>query len=213
MQFFWGTLLADLQNHDAITALIASRPRASAVLSGVCMFIGLLVASFPEAHAEWMTWSRVLMDTMRAILPGNPDFPRFGSGLGLELITLSILLSPSILQKALASKYLLFFGRMSFAVYLLHGPLLRTTLVWMLYGVHTLPDHEDPALGLMVPTRLKFPGDLALIAWQLVWLPMLYGLANLWTVYVDPWCDRMTNKLVEYVKFEPSEKISVLPMS
>lgn len=210
MQFFWGTLLADLQNHDAVNALIGSRPRASAVFSGLFILIGLTFASFPEDHAEWMTWSRLLLNFMRPILPGNPDFPRFGSGLGLNFITLGILFSPSHLQRALSSKYLLFFGKMSFAVYLLHGSLLRTTLVWMLFGVHTLPDHEDAA-GIMAKTRLTFPGGLALIAWQIVWLPMLYGLAYLWTNHVDPWCDRLTNKLVDYVRLEASEKVPVLP--
>lgn len=214
MQFFWGTLLADLQNNDAVTALIASRTRTSAILSILFILIGLTFASFPEVHAEWVPWSRHLMDVMSNILPGAaPDYPRFGSGLGLECLTLGILLSPSVLQRALASKYLLFFGRVSFAVYLLHGPLLRTTLVWMMYGVHELPPHEDPATGALVPTPFTYPGHLTLLAWQVVWLPMVYGLAILWTNYVDPWCDRMTNKLVEHVWLEASEKVPVLPTS
>ncbi|KAJ4387433.1 hypothetical protein N0V93_008025 [Gnomoniopsis smithogilvyi] len=210
MQFFWGTLIADLQNSDTAAALVVSRPRTSAVLSGVLVFFGLTIASFPEGNAEWMTWSRVMLNMMRPILPAHPDFPRFSSGIGLEFITLGVLLSPT-LQRLLSNRYLLFLGRMSFAVYLLHGTLLKTTLVWMIYGVQTLPDHED-SNGNMVMTRLRYPGHISLIAWQIVWLPMLYGIASLWTTYVDPWCDRMTNKLVERITFDGSEKISTLPM-
>lgn len=212
MQFFWGTLLADLQHDDAATTLVASHPRASALLSGASVLVGLTFASFPEAHAEWMTWSRLLMAAMRPVLPGNPDYARFGSGIGLEFVTLGVFLSPGVLQRGLASRALLFFGRMSFAVYLLHGALLRTALVWMLYGVRARPEHED-ADGFMVPTRLAYPGDWALVAWQVVWLPMLYGLASLWTAHVDPWCDRVTNKLVDCVRLEASEKVPVLPTS
>lgn len=212
MQFFWGALLADVQNHDDITALIASRPRTSAILSGFFILGGLTLASFPEAHPEWMPWSQQLLTFMTAILPAEPDFARFGSGLGLELITVGIVLSPSLLQRALASRYLLFFGKMSFAVYLLHGPLLRTTLVWLLYGVHTLPDHKDEETGLMAMTRLTYPGDATLLAWLVPWLPMLYGVAHLWTAYVDLWCDRITNRLVERVGLDDSEKVPVLPV-
>lgn len=209
MQFFWGTLIADLQNSDTAAALVTRRPRTCATLSGFLVFFGLTIASFPEGSAEWMTWSRIMLNLMRPILPANPDFPRFSSGIGLELITLGIVLSPT-LQRLLSSRYLLFLGRMSFAVYLLHGPLLKTTLVWMIYGVQTLPDHDD-GNGNMVLTRLRYPGHMSLLAWQIVWLPMLYCIANLWMTYVDPWCERLTNKLVESVKLDGSEKASLLP--
>ncbi|KAG8162601.1 hypothetical protein KVR01_008366 [Diaporthe batatas] len=209
MQFFWGAFIADLQNHPSTTQFISDRARLSKILSAALVFAGLTFASFPEGHAEWMTWSRILLDFMRPILPENPDFPRFASGIGLELISLGVLLSPP-LQRLLSGRYLLFLGRMSFAVYLLHGPLMKTTLVWMLYGVQAPPDHENDK-GEMEITRLKFPGDLALILWQFIWLPMLYFIANLWTAHVDPWCERMTNRLVDYVTLDASEKPSVLP--
>lgn len=209
MQFFWGTLIADLQNSDTLAALLTRRPRPSAIASGILVFLGLTFASFPEGHPEWMTWSRLLRDLMAPMLPAFADYPRFASGIGLELATLGIVLSP-LLQRALSSRYLLFLGRMSFAVYLLHGPLLKTTLVWMLYGVRTLPDHADDK-GDMVMTRLQYPGNVSLVAWQIVWLPLLYGIAYLWMAYVDSWCERMTNKLVEYVKLDASEKGVLLP--
>lgn len=213
MQFFWGTLLADLQNSEAATDLIARRPIVSHFFSVLCIIVGLFLDSVPEAHAEWVPWSRQLQEVLAVILPGpQPDFARFGTGLGLEFLTLGILLSPGVLQRGLASKFLLFFGRMSFAVYLLHGPLLRTTLVWMLFGVHVPAPHEDPpGSGTMVPSTLTYPGDLTLLAWSVVWLPMVYGLATLWTNYVDAWCDLLANKLASYVKLGDYEKLSAMP--
>ncbi|POS78795.1 hypothetical protein DHEL01_v202814 [Diaporthe helianthi] len=209
MQFFWGTLIADLQNHESTAQFISDRPRLSNVLAATSIFIGLTFASFPEGHAEWMTWSRFLLDFMLPKLPHDPDFPRFASGIGLEFISLGILLSPA-LQRLLSGRYLLFLGRMSFAVYLLHGMLLKTTLVWMLYGVQVPPDHGNDQ-GEMEVTRLTYPGNLTLIMWQVVWLPMLYCIASLWMAYVDPWCERITNRLVEYVTLDSSEKPSLLP--
>lgn len=211
MQFFWGTLLADLQNSDTFEAFLTRRSRATAVAAGVFIFIGLFIASYPEGLAEWAPWSEFLLNFLRPILPEYADVPRFATGIGLELLTLGILLSPS-LQRALSGRYLLFLGRMSFAVYLLHGPLIKTTLCWMLYGFQTLPEHQDEN-GDMVITKLQYPGPWQLAAWQVVWLPMLYGIANLWMAYVDPWCERMTNKLVERVKLDASEKIPALPIS
>lgn len=205
MQFFWGVLLADLQNHEPTTALIARRPRASALLSGALVLLGLALASFPEAHEERAPWSRALARLLAPLAAGGADLPRLGTGLGLELVSAGIVLSPGVLQRALSGRHLLFLGRMSFAVYLLHGPLMRTTLAWMLYGVHAPPPAAAAA------ERLAYPGGLALIAWQVVWLPMLYGVASLWMAYVDPWCEKMTNGLVEYVKLEASEKMPVLP--
>lgn len=211
MQFFWGVLLADLQSHDVATGLIARRPMATAVVSAVLLSVGLLLSSYPETHAEWAGWSQTLTTAMTPLAPNPDDLPRLCSGLGLDLIAAGILLSPA-LQRLLSSRYLLFLGRMSFAVYLLHGPLMKTTLVWLLYGVQAPPDKENMQ-GQVVLTRLTYPGHLSLIAWQIVWLPMLYGIANLWMTYVDPWCERMTNRLVEGVKLEASEKPPVLPVS
>jgi peptidoglycan/LPS O-acetylase OafA/YrhL len=210
MQFFWGVLIADLQNHPSTAQFISNYPRLSKILSAALVSTGLTFASFPEGHAEWMTWSNTLLNLMRPILPENPDFPRFASGIGLELISLGVLVSPA-LQKVLSGRALLFLGRMSFAVYLLHGPLMRTALVWMLYGVRVPPDHENGTSGDMEVTRLQYPGHLALVLWQVVWLPMLYCIASLWMAYVDPWCERVTNRLVEYVTFDAPEKPSVLP--
>lgn len=211
MQFFWGTFIADLQNHAPITQFTTDHRRLTRTLSFILILTGLSFASFPEGHPEWMAWSRTLLDIMTAISPDNPDYPRFASAIGLECAALGVLLNPW-LQKVLSSRHLLFMGRMSFTVYLLHGPLMRTTLVWMLYGVRVPPDHANGA-GAMELTRLAYPGHLGLLACLVVWLPMVYGVAHLWMAYVDAWCERVSNRLVEWVVLEASEKVAVLPVN
>jgi peptidoglycan/LPS O-acetylase OafA/YrhL len=211
MQFFWGVLLADLQNNDAANSFLAERLRSCRILSLLFISLGLLMASFPEGHAEWMTWSRVELAVLQPILPENPDFPRFASGIGLELVTLGLHFGPWVREHLLSSRYLLWLGKQSFAVYLLHGPLLRWILVWMLYGVNLPADGLDDKGELVAGPALPFPGRGRYIVALTFWIPLSYGVAVLWTTYVDPWCARMTELLVGRVLLRRDEKRVVLP--
>lgn len=205
MQFFWGVLLADLQNHDGANAFLQDRRRLCRILSFVFLLSGLLIASFPEGKAEWMAWSRIELAILKPILPHDPDFPRFASGIGLELIALGLHFSPR-LRDLLSNRYLLWLGKQSFAVYLLHGPLLRWILVWMLYGV-SLPADVQNDKGETVPgPALPFPGRTRYIMSLLLWIPLNYAVAVVWTTHVDPWCARVTEKLVNHVLMDKNEK-------
>lgn len=204
MQFFWGVFLCDLQNYPAANDFMANRPRLCKVLAIFFLTIGAFIASYPEGHPEWQSWSAWLFRALVRILPKDPDFPRFGSGIGLEFITLGIHFSP-FLKDILSSKYLLWLGKQSFAVYLLHGPLLRWLLCWMVYGPH-LPADVINDNGEMMPGQLHFPGMWTLLLWLPVWLPLNYAVANLWTTYVDPWCAQLTEQIVTHVKETYGEK-------
>ncbi|KAI1865704.1 hypothetical protein JX265_008027 [Neoarthrinium moseri] len=204
MQFFWGVFLCDVQNAPAANDFIINRPRLCKLLAAICLLIGGFVASYPEGHPEWQPWSAWLFRVLVRILPKDPDFPRFGSGIGLEFITLGIHFSP-FLKDVLSGKYLLWLGKQSFAVYLLHGPLLRWVLCWMVYGTH-LPADVVNDKGETVPGQLHFPGGYKLLIWLPFWIPLNYGVAMLWTTYVDPWCAQLTEQVVSYVKDSPDEK-------
>lgn len=209
MQFFWGILLAELQHYEPAIRFQTLRPRLCRLISVLCLFIGLTIASYPEGHPEWMTWSKIEHAILVPILPRDPDFPRFASGIGLEFISLGIHFSPCI-RDLLSGRYLLWLGKQSFAVYLLHGPLLRTVLCWMLYGISMPPDVVNDK-GEKVPGTLRFPGGWHLLLALLFWMPLNYGIAALWTTYVDPWCARMTERLVGYVTIDVNEKETLLP--
>ena len=91
----------------------------------------------------------------------------------------------------------------------LHRP---TLLSWMVYGFSVPKDHRD-AKGHPQTTRNKYPGHQMLAICVVLWLPMLYGSAYAWTQYVDPWCERMTNRLVDKIKFADSKENGYIPMS
>ncbi|KAF2645448.1 hypothetical protein P280DRAFT_465281 [Massarina eburnea CBS 473.64] len=209
---FFGIFLAEFQMDDFTNAFIGSQPIIAAVVSTFNILLGGWFASYPEANMEALAWSRNLHAFYVAILPPNPDIGHFSSSFGLMFIAFGIVLSP-FLQKALSSKYLLFFGRMSFAVYLLHHSMMKTVLAWMLYGVHTKPAHMNDKNQPEI-TRLEYPGHPTLLMWCIVWWPMLYGVAYLWTQHVDPRCERLANKLVEWMKLDSGKQSNgYLPMA
>ncbi|KAF8860641.1 hypothetical protein BDZ45DRAFT_587984 [Acephala macrosclerotiorum] len=204
MQLFFGAFLSDLSQHPPHLAWCAARKWPARVLSPILCLIGLLLASYPEDKAQWMTWSRVMGQTSVYIFPADNETPRFYSGIGLIFFALGIHFS-NAMKDVLSNKYLLWFGKNSFAVYLLHGTLLRTLLVWMYFGLKTPLDiiHEDGTIEPGPP--LKICGRARWYFWLPIWFVILYYIANLWTKYVDPWCARVTEKLVKYVFEEPAE--------
>jgi hypothetical protein len=168
------------------------------------------MASYPEKNAEWMPWSNFMLKLSDYIFPPNhPDTPRFYTGLGLTFLAVGIHFSDFV-KALLSHKYLLWLGKNSFAVYLLHGTLLRTVLVWMEYGFIPPQDIVNDDGTVHEGKHLELGGRLRFWFWIPVWFVLQYYLANLWTSYVDPFCARVTEKIEKYV-FEDEEEKSVLP--
>jgi hypothetical protein len=196
MQFFFGAFLSDLAQMPGHIAWMNARKWPGYIISPILIFIGLLLASYPEKKPEWATWSRTMLHYGKVIFPRDAEIPRYYSGLGLEFIALGIHFSTPV-KDVLANKYLLWFGKNSFAVYLLHGTLIRTIFVWMTFGTKLpAPVEKD---GKMVPgPHLLVCGRLRWYFFLPIWFVILYSIANLWTKHVDPFCARLTQRLEKY---------------
>ncbi|KIH86850.1 Acyltransferase family protein [Sporothrix brasiliensis 5110] len=190
MQFFFGVFLSDLQNLPSANKFLNDHPRATRVLSPAFLVLGTFVASYPETNPERVGWSRNLHAVLAFVLPYGSDYPRYASGLGVQLIALGLHFSPKM-RDVLSNRAFLWLGKQSFAVYLLHGPLLRSVLAWMLYGFKTLPDTLD-AEGQPQHHETPFPGMMHLYVSLVMWIPLNYFAAHLWTTYVDPYCGELT---------------------
>lgn len=154
-----------------------------------------------------MTWSRMMGEYSSYIFPRDNDTPRFYTAIGLVFISLGIHFSP-LAKNALSSKYLLWFGKNSFAVYLIHGSLLRSLMVWMYFGIHKPEDVIVDGGGVEPGPPLKICGNARFWFWMPIWLGIVYTLASLWTKYVDLWCARVTERLVRHVFEDPQVDLS-----
>ncbi|KAG9241043.1 acyltransferas-like protein [Calycina marina] len=205
-QFFFGTFLTELSQDPGHTAWLKSNKWPARTLTPICIIFGLMLASYPEKNPEWRPWSLFMLRVGHRIFPDGSEYPRNYSSLGLFCITLGIHFSSGV-KDVLSNKYLLWFGKNSFAVYLLHGTLLRTILVWMLFGVSFPKDVEKE--GKMVPgPPLKICGRVGWYFWVPIWLVMLYSIANQWTKHVDPFCARMTARIENYMFEEQHTTLS-----
>lgn len=212
MQFFFGAFMADLQNPVSEVPVVAFLSPNKSHMKWVRMFgsvfflaIGFFMASLPDDHYDYQPWSQSLYEFMRAILPRNPDFPRFSSGIGLDLIVMGLHFSNTA-RTILSSKPFIWLGRMSFAVYLLHNQILRSVLCWMIYGF-ALPEQpeavQNPDTGeWFTPeaARLQKPAAGRIFLVLPIYWVLVYTVAWLWTTYVDAWCARVTEKLVGKIK-------------
>jgi transcription initiation factor TFIID subunit 11 len=181
----------------------------------VGLFIGLMLASYPENHPEWAPWSDYLFQKAQYLFPPDSDLPKKFTAVGFDFIVVAIVISPTT-KDFLSNRLLLWFGKQSFAVYLIHGTLLRVPLIWALYGISGEPwiGTVDDAGNVTPPDWLPVRG----LPWSFMisipcWIVLVYGCATLWTTYVDPFCARMTQKLEDRF-FEEDEKSSpAIPMT
>jgi hypothetical protein len=200
-------LLSDLSYTTTLKIWVQNHPYGRKMITAPLAIIGLLIASYPGDHPEWIGWSNAMFDLAQYIFPAGVNVGKRYTAIGIDMIILAIYLSPST-KDFLANRLLLWLGKQSFAVYLVHGTMLRVILVWMLYGITGQPweggeastDDEREWLPIRPPwvIAISIP----------VWIGLVYAVAAAWTAYVDPFCARMTQKL-ERAVFVEDEKADV----
>ena len=164
------------------------------MLSSSLIFLGIFVISYPEEHSEWAVWSNAMTIFGGYIFPERAEFASFYPALGAQMICFGVMFNHTA-KRLLSSPWPCFFGRVSFAIYLLHAPLLRTLLTYFLFGLSRRPSspgldkngHDMPQPW--IPLTSTF-GTIMLIP---LWYVILYRIAQLWVQHVDPFCGRVTD--------------------
>ncbi|KAK4155753.1 acyltransferase family-domain-containing protein [Chaetomidium leptoderma] len=209
-----GTLLAELSQHRPTQNFLTSHQRVFAfIVAPLILLIGGFVGSYPAEHEDWAPWSlrlhRFLTDPIgdqsrgSIIVPKGSDVQRRTSAFFIMCTAISIFLSP-FLQKLLSHRLLIWLGHHSFAVYLVHGTILRTVGIWIVYGISGEPwveagKNEDGSAQEQV--WLAPRGRPHKMLAVLVFTALTYTAAWAWMKWVDTACARATmwleNKVFE----------------
>lgn len=201
-----GTLLAELSQHRPTQNFITSyrRPLTYLVVPILLLFGGW-VGSYPQEHEDWTDWSMKLHTWLKDpegdqsrgsfIVPLGSDIQRRSSAFFIYMVAISIFLAPA-LQRLLSHRFLLWLGRHSFAVYLVHGTLLRTVGIWIVYGISGQPwewvglneeGKPNPGQEWILP-KSRTHKMMAIF----VFTAVTYTAAWAWMRWVDTACARAT---------------------
>ena len=203
-------ILAEVSGDLEIQQYALDHPLLRRIGSTSVMALGLCICSFPEENPEWAPWSNAMQEFGHWAFPEGAELARFFPGLGVDLIILGVVFN-STAKNLLSSPTLCWMGMQSFAIYLLHAPLIRTVLAWILYGASEQPylgkDDEGNDLPLgWAPITKPWIVFLAIP----LFYAFLYRVAQLWSRYVDVWSGQVTQVVEDWTFREEDEKTASL---
>jgi hypothetical protein len=182
-----GVLLAELSQHPITQQVSSSRSLPSRLLPILLFITGLYFCSFPDHHPEWSPYFSPLLRFGTNHFPSSAYVFRFYNGLGAHLIVLGIVFS-STLMRALSHPAFLFLGCISFPIYLLQGPTMRSILSWVLYGFAS-PELQTEYLeggDVIVKSVRPAPGALVVSVVLVFYFVFLFWVSHLWCLYLEP---------------------------
>ncbi|OAX80119.1 hypothetical protein ACJ72_05552 [Emergomyces africanus] len=190
INIYSGMFIAQLQ------ASLGSRATSTLpkVIPALLILVGLLVCSFPQDNQHWTSWSWAMRRLMVSITPASADryISRYWVNVGCTILMTGIFFSRNA-RRVLTHPVFNFLGRCSFPVYLLHNTLLRTQLVWMIYGASAWSPDWDKVKEDGSPIELRRGGVGTFLVTIPVFYVTLYAVAYFWAEKVDPQCARAVN--------------------
>ena len=190
MNIYAGIFLAELHaDYGTNATTFLSKPTSTLMI-----IFGLFLASFPDDNPSWTPWSRALDTVGQLIVPNGSEVNRYIISLGTTFFVFGVFFSRDA-RRLLSSPFINFLGRISFPIYLLHNTLIRTALSWVLYrqsivskGLHPVDEEGNP-MFYEVGGAFTFG-----VTMPLFYLLLIY-VAHLWTIYVDPRCEKVVSWL------------------
>ena len=151
------------------------------------ILIGLIAMSYPRDLPEKASWSFAMREMGEVVLPFNNDKYKPWVSLGCLIFMFGVNFSPHV-QTALSVAPMVWLGKVSFPLYLLHGTFVRSLFAWILFAGGKLgPSARDKGI-------LKYPlPSNAWIAFSVICLliPLLI-CSHLWVKYLEPVFDKIT---------------------
>lgn len=218
MNIFAGMMLAEFSFHNSQKSSSSYlKPRALFQIIPYCLVIlGLYLCSFPDQYAEQTAWSSQLARIGDVIFPKDANVSRYFASIGAQVVCLGVMFSPT-LRQALSNRVLLWLGSISFPLYLIHGPLMRSVLVYLLY--FPMSFGFDPARladGTPDPNSyIPTPNTCRLVVILGLFFAFLLYVARLWSIHVEPKMGAATQSLEKFSRSwgHPGKEQGLLPLS
>lgn len=213
---FLGITLAEFSLSSAAGHLSSVSPYISPPIA----IFALVLMSHPGDNPEAAPWSASLQH-FGEITFGDYSIHRLYGTIGGVLLLASIIISPHA-RHALSRPPLRWLGKISFAIYLLHGTILRSLFAWMLFcgsEMQEFQDMEQPSgwpEGFLVPhMRYPLPSTLRCVVATVVSLAAILFVSHLWNLKIEPWCASLTGLVEKLVKGDLStrEALEVVSVS
>lgn len=204
---FAGLLLVEL-NHSKYPLLLS---QYSLFFAPPLTLVALVLMSFPSQFQPWTYWSDFLLQAYKQIAPANSEVGRYWPTIGAQLLSFTIVLSPHM-RRLLSHRWLLWLGKISFPLYLLHGSLMRSILSWMLFQGQELEEFEE-FNGQKSSAVLKYPlpGIPTFVVVLPIFAVILFSATYAWAVKLEPWFGLITDK-AQRTMFTREERSTILPV-
>ncbi|KAJ5749214.1 uncharacterized protein N7511_010910 [Penicillium nucicola] len=193
---FAGMIMAEMSFYN----LSALQPRLlfRALPYGL-VTLGLYICSYPDEYSNQTEWSSQLASLAQTIFPKDANVSRYYASLGAQMICLGVMLSP-FLRRILSHPSLLWLGSISFPLYLIHGPLMRSVLVYLVYLPMSIG--FKPSLlsdGTVNPeSYIPTPSPFRLAVILVIFFVFLLYVVQQWTKYVEPKMAALTNAFEKF---------------
>lgn len=186
----------------SLTTIPSRLSAMSKILSPPLAIFSLIVMSYSDSEPQNAPWNAVLYDFGLRYLPmdAGGGITRTYGTIGGVLLVVSIIISPH-LRWVLSRKPLLWLGKVSFAIYLLHGMVLRSVFAWILFiGVKKAEFREqDTDLVWHPEYRYPVPGIVRCAFATIIAFAVIFGASHIWMLKVEPVFGKITSTLEKVV--------------
>ena len=208
---FSGVLLPELHNPDIPIRISPF----SWIYTGPLTLLSLFLMSFPSEFQRQTRWSYFLYRLHYRVFPANAFIDRSWTSVGSMLLCFTAVMSPH-LRRVLTHRVLLWLGKISFPLYLLHGSFMRSILSWLLFANQSLVEMQEHN-GQQAYVVMKYPLPSTPTFWFVIpiFFAILFPAAHLWTVMIEPHFGAITKHAEEifYGKGESGGRPTPLPVS